>query len=231
MCARAAPCAAALNRKCEATGGGVLAVNAIDVAGSGVVHVLGGVAALVGAYIAGPRIKTPVTLDADNTTFVPLYSERSHTAAQGDPPHMPRPASDLSLKAASLVSAGGGGGPVELPEAVVAAAGRPASRTFLALSAFVMWYSFYGFNLGALGGIIGRSAAAGRIMMVTTIGGMSAAVSSAMLGAYVPRWELSISNVCNGAASQHTQHAQHAQHFLMTVSPWRHAHVDCASQG
>lgn len=183
------------------TGGGVLTANAIDVAGSGVVHVLGGMAALVGAYIAGPRIKTPITPDPDDTVLVPLHSDRSGAGAvagAGDG-HMPSPASEVSLKAVG--PSGGPGGAVELPEAVAAAAGRPASRMFLALSAFIMWYSFYGFNLGALGGIIGRASAAGRIMMVTTIGGMSGAVTSAMLGAYVHRWELSISNVCNGVAA------------------------------
>lgn len=183
------------------TGGGVLTANVIDVAGSGVVHVVGGVAALVGACIAGPRIKTPVTPDPDDTVLVPLHSDRSavggNTSA-GDN-HLPSLASEVSLKAVGLPGALGASG--ELPEAVAAAAGRPASRMFLALSAFIMWYSFYGFNLGALGGIIGRASAAGRVVMVTTIGGMCGAVTAAMLGAYVHRWELSISNVCNGTAA------------------------------
>ena len=182
--------AAPVVSECGYAEGGVLAVNAIDVAGSGVVHALGGVAALVGAYIAGPRIKTPMTPDPNDVPIVPLHSERSHnTGAAGDREQRAHSiASDLSHVA--------GGG---LPEPMAAAAGRPASRMFIALGAFIMWYSFYGFNLGALGGIIGRSSAAGRIMMVTTIGGMCGAVTAAALGAYVHRWELSISNVCNGA--------------------------------
>eukprot|EP00892_Ulva_mutabilis_P006280 jgi/Ulvmu1/4023/UM189_0007.1 len=181
--------------------GGVLAVNAIDVAGSGVVHVLGGVAALVGAYIAGPRIKTPTAPDPSDVRVAPLHSERSHGLGGGA--GVLSVASDLSLATGTrdgglpdtvaAVTASGG-----LSETVAAAAGRPASRTFIVLGAFVMWYSFYGFNLGALGAIIGRASSAGRIMMLTTIGGMSGAVTAAALGMYVSRWELSISNVCNG---------------------------------
>ncbi|KAJ8602618.1 hypothetical protein CTAYLR_010205 [Chrysophaeum taylorii] len=94
------------NRLCAGCG-------VIDFAGSGVVHMTGGIASLVGATIVGPREGRFDTIQGPN-------------------------------------------------------GGRYASA-FQTLGVLLLWFGWYGFNVGSTGGIVGKGGLGAHVMMTTTI--------------------------------------------------------------
>lgn len=84
-------------------------------------------------------------------------------------------------------------------EVIVFNAARPAARAMIALGAFIMWFTWYGFNIGSLGGISGRSGVAAHAMLITTLSAMSGAVTSVVCAKFTSCFSFTISTTCNGA--------------------------------
>lgn len=84
-------------------------------------------------------------------------------------------------------------------ETVIVNASRPAARAMIALGAFIMWFTWYGFNIGSLGGISGRSGVAAHAMIITTLSAMSGAVTSVICAKFTSCFSFTISTTCNGA--------------------------------
>jgi hypothetical protein len=133
-------------------------MGAVDVAGSGVVHVMGGASALAGAYIAGPRLTRPPD-DSRSLSSIRRNSQHCLSHLRGTP---------------------------------------TSSWTLLCLGAFLMAFSFVGFNLGSLQRIIGNGRAAGRVLAVTTISGMSGTLAAAAAGLALRWGDFSVATLCNG---------------------------------
>lgn len=98
----------------------------LDFAGTGVVHLTGGICALCGAIILGPR----------------------HGRFDKD------------------------GRPVPIPG---------FSTTLIALGSFLLWYGWYGFNMGSTITFVGREKIAGRVAVNTTLAGASSGLITVLL--------------------------------------------------
>lgn len=97
----------------------------IDFAGSGVVHVTGGIAGLVGAIIVGPREGRFIGKKALSTTY---------------------------------------------------------SSAFQTLGALILWFGWYGFNIGSTGGIVGSGGLASHVFFTTTIAAATGCMATTAFG-------------------------------------------------
>jgi len=151
----------------------------IDFAGSGVVHVTGGVAALAGAYTIGPRRGRFVTAGAP-----PCANASASTAA-----------ACLRHRCSCCCERGG-----KQREQLKPMPMPGHSSVLHSLGTFILWMGWYGFNAGStlsIGGSAPRTAA--RIFATTTLsassGGITAVVLNRVRG-YGQQWD--VAAMCNG---------------------------------
>lgn len=104
-------------------------------------------------------------------------------------------------------------------EVIVFNAARPAARAMIALGAFIMWFTWYGFNIGSLGGISGRSGVAAHAMLITTLAGMSGAVTSVVCTKFTSCFSFTISTTCNGVNFAPSSFCFLAHHLYSFESP------------
>ena len=148
-------------------------VGMIDFAGSGVVHMTGGFAALMGAKILGRRIgrfEEPEHLYQGHSSTL-----QARATPATPPPAAPRPPSNPPVDAAP-------GSPHH----------RPSSRAQV-LGTFLLWFGWYGFNPGSTLAAHGTlndptvgTAAAARSAVTTTLSAAVAGISGLFIKRFLP---------------------------------------------
>jgi len=128
----------------------------IDFAGSGVVHMVGGLAGLVGAAIIGGR----VIFRDDGTYYNPMFEKKDGTRHPG-----------WGFKA-RLLSA-------YLPLEQQVEKIAPSSRLYAALGTGILWFGWYGFNCGSA---LGVSEVSARVAVTTTLGASGGVVTGFVFG-------------------------------------------------
>jgi Amt family ammonium transporter len=128
----------------------------IDFAGSGVVHMVGGLAGLVGAAIIGGR----VIFREDGTYYNPMFETK-------DGKKHPMFGIKARLLSAYL--------PLEEQVEKIA----PSSRLYAALGTGILWFGWYGFNCGSA---LGVSEVSARVAVTTTLGASGGIVTGFVFG-------------------------------------------------
>ena len=171
-------------RVCRASSPHLIGVGAIDFAGSGAVHCVGGYAAAAGCAIIGPRIGR----------FLPDGTVRHHQcdrcltmharclATQPQPPCLGRPASlpcpSAHLAACCLVPA--------LSQLCAQVVDMPGHNSSLfVLGVMILWFGWYGFNPGSQLALVGYSSAIANAAVTTTIAPAAAGLSAIMVKAII----------------------------------------------
>ena len=133
-----------------------LGYGVIDFAGSGVVHMVGGLAGLVGAAVIGGR----VIFRENGTYYNPMFEKKDGTKH-----------AFFGIKA-RLLSAY-----LPLEEQVEKIA--PSSRLYAALGTGILWFGWYGFNCGSA---LGVSEVSARVAVTTTLGASGGIVTGFIFG-------------------------------------------------
>jgi Amt family ammonium transporter len=161
-------------------------VGVIDFAGSGVVHMTGGVAALVVCWFIGPR----------HGRFVKHYKKDGHTYAKtADQPLLVETAEEWMEIVEDEQSPSGEMWQSVSPEILSDLKASPpsefqwkvnafpaSSSTFQTFGVLILWFGWYGFNCGSTLGISGAySQIAAKVAVTTTLGAAGGGLSSAVL--------------------------------------------------
>ena len=165
----------------------------IDLAGSGVVHLTGGVAALCGAIVIGPRrgrfVMRPPAEDDGAGTSAPHSNPPQAVTLSRSKPWLRSCCSRLR----QVVSCSHG------KDIVMPMPGH--SIVLQALGTFILWMGWFGFNAGSTLSISGRtpSTVAARIFVTTTLSGATGGFASVLLGRFLSKgrtWD--VTTMCNG---------------------------------
>eukprot|EP01043_Picozoa_sp_COSAG02_P004456 COSAG02_NODE_116_length_35392_cov_302.150001_12_plen_714_part_00 len=161
----------------------LLGVGVIDFAGSGVVHMTGGVAALVACIFVGPR----------HGRFVKHYQKDGHTYAKcQDQPMIIEADGWMEIIEDETSPSGEKWQSVDpeiekelsdsLPFEWKTNPFPASSSTFQTFGTLILWFGWYGFNCGSTLGISGGYAmAAAKVAVLTTIGAAGGGLSSATI--------------------------------------------------
>ena len=144
----------------------------IDFAGSGVVHMVGGIAGLIGAVIIGGR---KVFRD-DGSSYNPMFEKEDGTKLPF-----------LGIKARAIGA--------YLPIKEQAEKLQPSSRLFIALGTGILWFGWYGFNCGSA---LGVSEVSARVAVTTTLAACGGVLSGFAAG-FVKDLTWEVNNGMNGA--------------------------------
>jgi Amt family ammonium transporter len=176
----------------NAAAGRLFDVGVVDFAGGGVVHMVGGVAALVSAWMIGPR----------HGRFVKHYHVDGHWYAKTAEQPLTRNAGVqwMEVVESAETASGEEWRPVEYPFDLVKLdeAGKleeqgsrwvpnsfPSnSSTFQTFGTLILWFGWYGFNCGSTMGVTGgQSAVAAKVAVTTTLSAAGGALSAGSLSA------------------------------------------------
>ena len=144
----------------------------IDFAGSGVVHMVGGFAGLVGAIVIGGR---KVYRD-DGSSYNPMFEKADGTKLPG---------------MGFLARLAGPYLPLDQQPEKIA----PSSRLFIALGTGILWFGWYGFNCGSA---LGISEVSARVAVTTTLAAAGGVMSGFVAG-FVKDLTWEVNNGMNGA--------------------------------
>ena len=176
-------------------------IGVLDFAGSGVVHITGGIGALVGAIVVGPRAGR--FIKASEISFHDDDDGRLSDASSIVNDEFTFTSSCVRNVINNIIRSISCGYDFKLLEEYVVVPMQKYSSTLQSMGAFLLWFGWYGFNLCGLSTILSKDAidTAGLIIVNTTIGAASGTITSAFVTYYIcgEGFELLLS--LNGALS------------------------------
>lgn len=181
-------------------------VGVIDFAGGGVVHMVGGMAALVSAYFVGPRhgrfVKhflvdghwyarckdQPLTHHAGITWMEVVSSKSTPSGEEWHPVKFPQDLNDLDAR-----------GELDTGEFRWRSNCFPCqSSTFQTFGTLILWYGWYGFNCGSTLGVAGNSVTiASKVAVTTTLSAAGGALSAGLLSSCIDEYN-DVGTMSNG---------------------------------